>query len=274
MIVKVSSITEPYFSHDYSTREKKEIKKIIQDMGFEGYGLYWAIVEFMYRNKLMPGEESLVVDKNYATKVKDILTNYGLFHIENGFYISDRIIKTIEKQEEKSKRAKQAVDVRWLLADFDKEYEKVFGTKPILEDTEIETLKKLNKKIPDLKSKLPAIFATLSRIKFDTEIGFIPRVNWLLNGNNMYQIINGQYGKLENSLSEHEKNILKKQYEEFKEKVENFDISQISNKIDAIDFIVRGNTERQLFDCHNQLIKKFDISKKELGEYWEQINHA
>lgn len=273
-MVKTSSITEPYFSHDYSTREKKEMKKILKDLGFEGYGLYWAIVEFMYRNELMIGEESLVIDERYTDKVKAILNNYELFHIENGYYISDRIIENIKKQEEKSQKAKDAVSIRWLLAEFDNEYEKVFGVKPILEDMEIEALKKLSKKISDLKAKLPAIFTVLSRIKFDTKSGFIPRVNWLLSGNNMYQVINGQYGKLETPLSKNEKNKLEQERKRFEEKVNNFNIDNFSSKVEAIDFIVRDNNQRQLLDCHDELMKKFDITKKELCVYWEEIYNA
>ena len=44
MSAKTSSITEPYFSHDLFSREDKQIKLLIEEMGFEGYGLFWAIV--------------------------------------------------------------------------------------------------------------------------------------------------------------------------------------------------------------------------------------
>lgn len=231
-MVKTSSITEPYFSHDYSTQSKKEIKKLIRDFGFEGYGLYWAIVEFMYRNELMVGEEDLVVDSLHKDKITAILNNYQLFHIEDEYYISDRIIETIEKQEERGKQAKDAATTRWLLSAFSKEYEKVFGIKPLLDDKEIQTLKDLNSKIDDLKSKFSSIFKVLKKIKFNGDF-FIPGCNWLLQKNHLREILNGQYGKLDIPLPEVNEAI-KNQEIEREQAYQN-----ITSKEDAIAYAVK-----------------------------------
>ena len=272
-MVKTSSIKEPYFSHDYSTRMKKEIKKLIRDMGFEGYGLYWSVVEFMFRNELKVGEEDLVLDTSeFTDKIKSILNDYDLFRIESDYYVSDRIIETIELQEEKTKQSQDAINSRWVISDFAKEYEKVFGIKPELSDDEIKVIKSMNKKISEFKQKLPAVFSVLSKIKFDTKTGFIPRVDWLLKENHLREILNGQYGELKVDTSKNERERLIKARNRFQEKIDNFDIDDFSTKSEAIDFIITDNIDRTLPDCCRELMEKFDITKEELSAAMEEKN--
>ena len=39
-----------YFSHDYNARADIKIKKVIINHGYEGYGIYWALIEDLYQN--------------------------------------------------------------------------------------------------------------------------------------------------------------------------------------------------------------------------------
>lgn len=258
--IKTMSITVPFFSHDISTRETKEIKKIIRDMGYEGYGLFWAIVEFMHQNELMVGEENLVINDNYTEKVKEILNNYSLFYTQDGFYISDRILRNINQQEVKGSNAKKAVETRWLLSDFCSEYAKVFGEKPVLEDFEIEKLKKLNRQIDDLRSKFPAIFKTLICIKFDLKNIFLPRANWLLKDNNLHQILNGQYGPLKTTISEDEK---KAQLEKMKEA--KAELNLIKTREEAIAYAVKYSNYAELDTSKKakEFMSKWDFTLKD-----------
>lgn len=274
-MVKISSITEPYFSHDYSTREKKEMKKIIKDFGYEGYGLYWAIVEFMYRNELMPGEEALVIDERYTEKVEAILNNYNLFHIENGYYISDRIIENIQKQEAKSQKAKQAVNSRWAMKTLKTVYEEIYGKAPVLNEDEISIYLKQYQRIEGFKNKLPDILYTLKCLKFDNNKDFKPSINWLLAENHLETLINGGYGKLKSwaeqkaKLKQAEKAAQEEQAKQQTEQDEEKDISAaIINKIDAIDFIASRNYKHPAVINYNDklLMKKFDITLKEVKE--------
>lgn len=291
-MTKTTSYKEPYFSHDIATRGDEKILKMffsfrkqaktMQKAELEqfapvgAYGIFWSVVEYMHRNEMKVEDIEIIADdlRIDVSYVKQIMDNFNLFYKENGCYVSDRIIENINQQEEKSKKAKTAAESRWLLSDFCSEYEKVFGIKPELEDKEIDKLKLINKKVKNLKSKLPAVLSILSKIKFDTASGFIPRVNWLLSGNNFYQIINGQYGELKIELTEKEKLQLKKQQKDYEDKIANFDIDSFDSKIQAMDFIVRGNSERSICDCHRQLMAKFDITKAELSQYWGEINNV
>lgn len=211
-MAKVSSITEPYFSHDIAARGDKATQKLIKDMGYEGYGLFWAIVEFMHRNEFLVGEEWLIVNDEYSEKIKMIMNNFELFSIQEGQYISKRIIRNIEQQEEKSKKAKIAVEVRWLVSAFNKEYEKVFGNKPCLSDEEIEKLKKYDKSIKNLKQLLPDIIFSLKKLDFKTDTTFKPCANWLLAKNNLARMVNGEFGKLKHP-KEGKENISNKEEE-------------------------------------------------------------
>ena len=40
-----------YFSHDYNTRADIKIKKLIVKHGYEGYGIFWALIEALYQNE-------------------------------------------------------------------------------------------------------------------------------------------------------------------------------------------------------------------------------
>ena len=207
---KVTEIIKPYFSHDLSTLQDKAIKKLVHDLGFEGYGLFWAIVEFMHQNELKVDEEYLVIDERYSDKIKSILNDYNLFRVDNDVYISDRILRNISKQEEKSNKGKANVNARWLISAYSNAYEKEFGIIPILDDSEKKKLIDYSKRIENFKELLPDILYTLHNIKFSNDINFNPASNWLLEKNNLSQILNGQWGKLlhKTSKKEQEKNKL------------------------------------------------------------------
>ena len=273
-MTKTSPATEPFFSHDISTRANKSIKKLINSLGYEGYGLFWAIVEFMHKNELMVGEENLVVDDNYTEKITHILNDYDFFRIENGCYISDRILRNIDKQEQKNKQNKTAAETRWLLSAFSKEYNVVFGQTPELESEEIEKLKSYYQRIPDFKKLLPDILWTLKNLKFNTDITFKPCANWLLKNNNLSRLLNGEFGPLIHKKTKQELLEEEKQKQESKQMFEdNFNTNDFHSKTSAIEFIVKNNSNLQfIIPPHKKLMKKFDITLKELITYNENHN--
>ena len=273
-MTKISPATEPFFSHDISTRTNKSIKKLINTLGYEGYGLFWAIVEFMHKNELMIGEENLVIDDNYTDKITHILNDYDFFYIKNGCYISDRILRNIDKQEQKTRQNKTAAETRWLLSAFSKEYEIVFRQKPELETEEIEKLKSYYQRIPDFKKLLPDILWTLKNLKFNTDITFKPCANWLLKNNNLSRLLNGEFGPLMHKKTKQEIHEEEKQKQQSKQLFEdNFNTDDFHSKTSAIEFIVKNNSNLQfIIPPHKKLMKKFDITLKELITYKENHN--
>lgn len=113
-------MSKPYFSHDIDARGDLAIKDLIFNFGWEGYGLYWAIVEFMHENNF-PTNRLPVIARDLHIEVdllKKIMEETNLFYIQqsedgNEEYISDRILRNLELQQEKSKKNKKAAAAKW-----------------------------------------------------------------------------------------------------------------------------------------------------------------
>lgn len=277
-MAKVSEITAPYFSHDMYPQKDKSIVMLMDEYGYEGYGLYWRIVEFMHQNELKVGEERLIAGKDYVEKVKSILNDFDLFRIEDDQYISDRILRNLAEQKEKMESKSKAAKARWGLSNLKKTYIEIFGKAPVLSDEEIEKYFKLTDKIEDFKTKLPDVLFTVKKLKFENNPDLDPSINWLLDKTNLHKLLNGQFGPLL-SWEKHKKELeQKKKSAEQNEQAENqqeqenqkrlAQIDSIENKIDAIEFIVNQNSNLNFINpAHKSLMQKFDITKKELENY-------
>lgn len=302
-MAKTSEITKPYFSHDESASQDGKILKMFRDfrklskemtqeelesfVAVGAYGIFWRIVEFMHGNNLLVDDVDVIADDlRIDTKfIEMILNNYELFRIEGDCYISDRILKNLNKQQSKSEKSKTAVETRWLLSDFDKNFEDIFGKKPVLSSDEIEALKKYSQQISDLREKLPDLLYTLKGLKFETDTKFVPSANWLLKGNNLLRLYNGEFGNLKHKLTEKEIAEQKKLQEEKEAELNKpseleMQAERISSKADALDFIVgqyRGksipmNSGRIfLIPTLKDLAKKFDITNAEIIERHKEI---
>lgn len=302
-MAKTSEITKPYFSHDESASQDGKILKMFRDfrklskemtqeelesfVAVGAYGIFWRIVEFMHGNNLLVDDVDVIADDlRIDTKfIEMILNNYELFRIEGDCYISDRILKNLNKQQSKSEKSKTAVETRWLLSDFDKNFEDIFGKKPVLSSDEIEALKKYSQQISDLREKLPDLLYTLKGLKFETDTKFVPSANWLLKGNNLLRLYNGEFGNLKHNLTEKEIAEQKKLQEEKEAELNKpseleMQAERISGKADALDFIVgqyRGksipmNSGRIfLIPTLKDLAKKFDITNAEIIERHKEI---
>jgi hypothetical protein len=77
-----------YFSHDSNAKDDPKCMMLIEQLGLEGYGIFWVLVEtlrdqpnYKYPLKLLPA-----IARRYNTtfeKVKTVVLNYELFSIEN-----------------------------------------------------------------------------------------------------------------------------------------------------------------------------------------------
>jgi len=76
-----------YFSHDSNAKDDIKITMLIEEMGLEGYGIFWVLVEslrdqpnYKYPVKLLP---SLARKYNSTfEKMKAVVLRYGLFNLE------------------------------------------------------------------------------------------------------------------------------------------------------------------------------------------------
>jgi len=269
-MAKVSEIIEPYFSHDISSRQDRNIILLLDEMGYEGYGLWWAVVEFMHRNQLKVGEERLIAGKDNAEKVKKILNDFDLFRIEDDEYVSDRILRNINKQKEKSKQASNAAKAKHNLAALKSAHIEVFGNEPVLNDDEVKTYLNYCNKIPDLKDKLCDLLYTTQKLKFENNSDFIGSVNWLLQKNNLSKMLTGGLGNLR-SWQKHKDYIAKQnQPKGLTDDEPQFDIDAVGTQGEAIELIMQHSTysaKNDIMTVHppyKDLIDKFDLSRNEL----------
>ncbi len=292
---KTTDIVEPYFSHDLNSRTDEKIVKMFFEfrknkdnfseqtakdlLPLAAYGIYWAVVEYMHKNNLSTVDIDMLADELRINSdiLSSILNDFGLFKKDNDFYFSDRILRNITKQQQKTNKNKEAAKARWLLSAYSQAYFDEFGITPVLEDDEKTKLINYSKKIENLKDLLPDIFFTLKSIKFDNGINFNPASNWLLKGNNLGQILNGQWGKLKHKKTpqelqqEKQQQILEKNQQQIPTKLE-LQAKNISNKDEAIKLLKQNSkiiTGNKLFilPTLQSLKNKFNITDEELKDY-------
>lgn len=254
-----------YFPHNCNTQGKKDIKKLIRDLGYEGYGLYWSILEFMYTNTLEVGEEDLILEK-HTEKIIKILNDYDLFYIEDNQYMSDRIAENIERVEKKRKTAQNNANKRWLKKYFVETYAEILGIEPALDKKYLEKLNELSETIPDFKEILPSVLYTLKSVKFDNGK---PGADWLLTETNFNKVYNRQFGWKEYKSAEkknEEKKESAKRLKESEEKerrhIEEFK-TQFKTKEDVLNYFKNKKT-KFLSPIEEEVLAEHQIDIEEL----------
>jgi hypothetical protein len=111
-----------YFSHDSNARNDVKIIKLRRQLGMEGYGIYWALIEMLRDapgNKLpIESIDDIGFSINCSKeKVEAVIRNYDLFMIEDETFFSDRLIRSMNQYKElkssRSKAGKIGMEKRW-----------------------------------------------------------------------------------------------------------------------------------------------------------------
>lgn len=105
-----------YFSHDYNSRNDEKIKSLIFKYGLRGYGIFWAIIEDLYNNtnELQTNYERIAFElREDIIIVKSIIQDFELFVINDNYFGSISVQKRLDERAEKSKKAKESVNLRW-----------------------------------------------------------------------------------------------------------------------------------------------------------------
>ncbi len=108
-----------YFPHDSNAKDDPKCVLLIEQLGLEGYGIYWVLIEtlrdqpeYRYPLKLIPA-----LARRYNTtaeKMKAVVTAYDLFEIdEEDFFLSPSLKERMLKYDEKKAKARQAALKRW-----------------------------------------------------------------------------------------------------------------------------------------------------------------
>ena len=106
-----------YFNHDSTARNDFRIIKLRSKLGYEGYGIFWALLELLFT------EENKLCIEDYNTLafglqcdssiLKQVIEDFDLFIVEDNCFYSRRLNNQIEEINLKSKKAKESASKRW-----------------------------------------------------------------------------------------------------------------------------------------------------------------
>ena len=106
-----------YFNHDSNARHDIRIIKLRSCLGYEGYGIFWAVLELLFteENKLCVNNyETLAFGLQCDTEtLKSVIEDFDLFVIENNCFYSKRLFKHIDEINNKSNKASLNAKKRW-----------------------------------------------------------------------------------------------------------------------------------------------------------------
>jgi hypothetical protein len=106
-----------YFSHDYNARNDTKILYMRNELGMEGYGIYWYLIEALAdAGGILPLKILPVLAKQMdatLVKVEGVVNNYELFEVSENEFVSQRLLKHLEYREILSEQGKKGALKRW-----------------------------------------------------------------------------------------------------------------------------------------------------------------
>ena len=152
-----------YFSHDANARNDEKILEMRTEYGYEGYGLFWALIESMHdakeyklcHQRIKGISLSLSVDPEKLTKfIEDCINKYSLFNSDEIYFWSESLVRRMKLKEEKSEKARQSILQRWNKIETNEEeieYDSI--TNELLSNNESNTRKGKESKGKESKGK-------------------------------------------------------------------------------------------------------------------------
>lgn len=105
-----------YFPHDFNARTDIKIKKLLFKLGYEGYGIFWALVEDLYNNaNALPTHYDILAFelRTQSDKVQSVVNDFDLFVVKDGYFSSNSIENRLNDRKEKSVKASMSAKKRW-----------------------------------------------------------------------------------------------------------------------------------------------------------------
>jgi len=108
-----------YFPHFCNARHDRKIKRVTKELGVEGYGIYFMLLEVLREQTdfKFPMEDIDLLSDEFGTseqKVRTVICNYQLFDVdEDQMFFSTKLVYYLAPYIEKSERARLAANKRW-----------------------------------------------------------------------------------------------------------------------------------------------------------------
>jgi hypothetical protein len=146
-----------YFSHDSNAKDDPKCVLLIEQLGLEGYGIYWVLIEvlrdqstYKYPVALLPS-----LSRKYNTtfeKMKTVVYNYGLFTVDENDFFSLSLMERMENYEHKrlmaSKAGKKSAEQRLLVASATNNQQAFNGCSTDVQPNKLNKIKENNNSIP------------------------------------------------------------------------------------------------------------------------------
>lgn len=106
-----------YFSHDSNAKDDPKILQLRMELGWEGYGLFWALIELLrnesdYRMRTHYKSIAFAL-QTQEDNIKKLINDFDLFVINEQYFWSESLLKRMELKEERSEKARESAKKRW-----------------------------------------------------------------------------------------------------------------------------------------------------------------
>lgn len=106
-----------YFSHDSNARNDEKLITLRILHGWEGYGLYWAIIEKLRDAtdyQLSTDYSIIAYDlRTDVPTIKSIVCDFNLFEVETNYFYAPSLCKRMCIKDTKSEKARHSAKSRW-----------------------------------------------------------------------------------------------------------------------------------------------------------------
>ncbi len=106
-----------YFQHDYNARNDPKLQDVLIDLGVEGIGVFWCIIEQLYEQG---GKLPIRFCKSIAFAlhvdykvIEKLVYDYGLFKTDGESVWSESVLNRLNQRRDISDKRKLAALARW-----------------------------------------------------------------------------------------------------------------------------------------------------------------
>ena len=150
-----------YFNHDSTARLDIRVIKLRSKLGYEGYGVFWAVLELLFteENKLcIEDYDSLAFGLQCDPKIlKQVIEDFDLFVLEDNCFYSRRLNNHIEEINNKSIKAKENASKRWNNANAMQSHNERNASKVNKSISKVNKSKSIENRIVDFKKSIQSI---------------------------------------------------------------------------------------------------------------------
>ena len=108
------AVSNRYFPHDSNAKDDPKCVLLIDEMGLEGYGIFWMLIEVLREQPeySYPIANAMALARRYNTQpeqVDRVINNYGLFVVENdAIFFSESLRRRMLEAESIAQRRRNA----------------------------------------------------------------------------------------------------------------------------------------------------------------------